>query len=71
MSKFSDDFPFFDEEPPTGAPAPVSILLSWLKVSFAGPDEQRAAVAEWLKTNVPLPRLKAEIKRLHPALATT
>lgn len=61
MSRFIDDYPFFGE-PKHGAPATANILLSWLGVSFSPIDVQRAAVADWLRANEPLPRLAEELQ---------
>lgn len=61
MSRFVDDYPFFGE-PKRGAPATANILLSWLGVSFAPIDVQRAAVADWLRGNEPARRLTEELQ---------
>jgi hypothetical protein len=70
MSRFTDDFPFFGA-PPNGPPATANILLSRLGVSFAPNEIQREAVAQWLATNTPGPRLTAELHKRHLIKAVT
>lgn len=60
MSRFTDDYPFFGA-PRKGPPATLNILLAELRVSFEPPRQQQAAVAQWLETNEPGPRLAAEL----------
>lgn len=62
MSRFTDDYPFSGGAR-SGPPATLNMLLNELGVDFASPDEQRAAVAHWLQTNQPGPRLVAELKK--------
>lgn len=68
MSRFTDDYPFFGS-PRKAPPATLNILLAELHVSFASVGEQRAAIARWLETNEPGPRLADELHARH--LATT
>lgn len=64
MSRFTDDYPFFGG-PRKTPPRTLNILLAELHVSFAPLDEQRAAIARWLETNEPGPRLADELQARH------
>lgn len=61
MSRFVDDHPFFSE--PSGAPQSLAILLNRLGVEFESDQTQREAIAKWLRSNTPVPRLAEELRK--------
>ena len=60
VARFVDDAPF--SAGPTGPPRTLAILLNRLGVDSAPDAERRAAIAEWLATNTPAPRLAEELR---------
>ncbi len=68
MSRFVGDYPFFGGAH-CNPPLSLQILLNRLGVEFETDHAQREAVAEWLKTNDPAPRLARELRQKHMVAA--